>query len=78
MASKMAAAPLYPVWLHLDLSWSDEFGVFTYVFEVKESIEIIFRVKEVAGNGEFQDGRQSYSIYHTIFNLRPEPTRRNI
>jgi len=22
----MAAAPLYPIWLHLDLSWSDEFG----------------------------------------------------
>jgi len=41
MASKMAAAPLY-----LDLSWSDEFGVFTYVFGVKESIEIIFRVKK--------------------------------
>jgi len=26
---------------------------------VKESIEIIFRVKKVAGNGEFQDGRQN-------------------
>jgi len=28
MASKMAAAPLHPIQLHLDLSWSDEFGVF--------------------------------------------------
>ena len=28
-------------------------------FGVKESIEIIFRVKKVAGNGEFQDGRQN-------------------
>jgi len=26
---------------------------------VKESTEIIFRVKKVAGNGEFQDGRQN-------------------
>jgi len=45
---------------------------------VKISIEIIFRVKKVAGNGEFQDGRQSYSIYHGIFNLRHEPIRRNL
>ena len=41
------------------MSWSDEFGVFTYVFGVKESIEIIFRVKKVAGNDEIQDGRQN-------------------
>jgi len=26
---------------------------------VKESVEIIFRVKKVTGNGEFQDGRQN-------------------
>jgi len=26
---------------------------------VKESTEIIFRVKKVVGNDEFQDGRQS-------------------
>jgi len=26
---------------------------------VKESIKIIFRVKKVAGKGEFQDGRQN-------------------
>jgi len=26
--------------------WSDEFVVFTWVFGVKESIEIIFRVKK--------------------------------
>ena len=30
-----------------------------WVFGVKESIEIIFRVKKVAGNCEFQDGRQN-------------------
>ena len=41
------------------MSWSDEFGVFTYVFRVKESIEIIFRVKKVAGDDEIQDGRQN-------------------
>jgi len=29
----------------MDLSWSDELGVFTYVLGIKESIEIIFRVK---------------------------------
>ena len=68
MASKMAAAH----YTHLYLSWSDEFGVFTYALGVKESTEIIFMVKKVAGNGEFQDGRQSYSIYHAIFNLRHE------
>ena len=28
-------------------------------FGVKESIEIIFRVKKVAGKGEFQDGRRA-------------------
>jgi len=28
-------------------------------FWVKEFIEIIFRVKKVAGKGEFQDGRQN-------------------
>jgi len=36
-----------------------EFGVFTYVLGVKESNEIIFRVQKVAGNGEFQNGRQN-------------------
>jgi len=41
--------------------WSDEFVVFTWVFGVKESIEIIFSVKKVASKGEFQDGRRALS-----------------
>ena len=41
------------------MSWSDEFGVFAYVFGDKESIEIIFRVKKVAGEDEIQDGHQN-------------------
>ena len=61
MASKIAAAPLHPIQLHLHLSWSDEFGVFTEVFWVKESIETIFRMKKVAGKGDFQDGRRALS-----------------
>jgi len=59
MASTMAAAPLYPILLHLDLFWSDEFCVFTWVFGVKESIESILRVNEVVGNGDLQYGRQN-------------------
>jgi len=57
----MAAAPLHSIKLHLHLSWSDEFGVFTEVFWVKESTETIFRVKKVAGKGEFKDGRRALS-----------------
>jgi len=38
----------------LDLSLSNEFGVFTSDLGVRESIEIIFRVKKGAGKGEFK------------------------
>ena len=43
----------------LDLSLSNEFGDFTSDLGVRESIEIIFRVKKGAGKGEFQDGCQN-------------------
>jgi len=40
-------------------------------FGVKESIEIIFRVKKVVGNGEFQDGYQNgrYALSASISRL---------